>query len=222
MTPPAPPAGCTAWPELGSTIRLETSTASILEPITERRVSSSLVFHRASGCAWRNHAIPLSARISPYFWIARRMVCMFCGYPVISKFAFRRKRCPMGGKAVELFEDAKCRPGHTYARCVTGAVKRKAWLICPEATSSYRSSPGMIGSPAASADVHPSGRNVLALRSHLAALSTFQLPSGCKDEAYVSYNTQLSLSTTMTCASPPGSPPALGGIGYGPGSLSVG
>ena len=42
----------------------------------------------------------------------------------------------MGGKLMEVLEEAKCRAGHTYARCVWGAVNLMACPMNPEATSS--------------------------------------------------------------------------------------
>ena len=52
--------------------------------------------------------------------------------------------------------------------CVSATVKRSAWLITPAATSLYRASPGRIGRPAASADVHVLGRSALLLRLNTA------------------------------------------------------
>src|ERR1700689_2038269 len=79
--------------------------------------------------------------------------------------------------------------------------------------------------PAASADVHVSGRCPSASKSHTAADAAFQLPSVCGYELYSSYSQQLLLSSTNTCRSPvPGlgypSIGALAGTGIGPGSLS--
>ena len=47
------------------------------------------------------------------------------------------------------------------AASVAGTVTRIAWSMTPAATSSGRTSPGRIASPAASADVHPAGRSAL-------------------------------------------------------------
>jgi hypothetical protein len=78
----------------------------------------------------------------------------------------RRKRAPIGG--AEGSEPASCRAGHRYRGAVVGAVKRIAWSTDPARTSDHRSSPGRIGSPAASADVHPAGRRALDRRFHTA------------------------------------------------------
>ena len=63
---------------------------------------------------------------------------------------------------------ASCRAGHrcVWSDCCT--VNRIAWLIAPAATSSSRTSPGKIGSPAASEDVHVFGRSAFELRSKIA------------------------------------------------------
>src|SRR5512147_2912672 len=95
----------------------------------------------------------------------------------MSTDAFKRNRWPMGGRAVFVLDDASCRAGHTCFFWVRLAVKRNACLISPDATSSYVTSPGRIGSPAASADVHVSGRSAFDLRSNTAPESAFQLPS---------------------------------------------
>ena len=50
----------------------------------------------------------------------------------------------------------------------SGAVKRSAWSMTPARTSSHRARPGRIGSPAASALVHPGGRSRLERRSNTA------------------------------------------------------
>jgi hypothetical protein len=48
--------------------------------------------------------------------------------------------------------------------------------MTPRATSSYRASPGKIGSPAASADVQPAGRTWFDRRLHVAPEPAFQPP----------------------------------------------
>ena len=91
-------------------------------------------------------------------------------------------------------------------------------LIVPNET-------GKIGSPAASADVQPAGRSAFELRSKIApepACHDAPPFNGCA--SYNSYSFHASTSTTSTCRSPsdlgPPSIGALGGIGYGPWSLS--
>src|SRR5438132_8750705 len=56
---------CTAWPELGSTISGDTSTASELEPAIVVRTCKSLLSQRESGAPEMNHELPLSASIMP-------------------------------------------------------------------------------------------------------------------------------------------------------------
>ena len=89
--------GCFAWPESGSIISEDTSTASKAEPKTFRRVLRLVLFQRGSGSPEMNHAEPLSLSIIPYFFSARRITCTSAGKPEMSKFAFKRNRCPMGG-----------------------------------------------------------------------------------------------------------------------------
>ena len=54
-----------------------------------------------------------------------------------------------------------------------------AWSTVPAATSSYRSRPGRIGSPAASAEVQPRGRRALLRRSHVAPDPAVHCSSPC-------------------------------------------
>ena len=51
--------------------------------------------------------------------------------------------------------------------------------MTPEAISSYRTNPGRIGKPAASADVQELGRNASEFRLQTAPLPAFQLPLLC-------------------------------------------
>src|SRR6476620_10539185 len=84
----------------------------------------------------------------------------------MSKLAFSRNHAPIGGSEVPPV-DALWLAGHTELY-VRGAVKRMTWSISPDATSSKRTRPGRIGNPAASPEVHPSGRMAFELRSHVA------------------------------------------------------
>src|SRR5262245_5686221 len=93
----------------------------------------------------------------------------------MSKLARSRKRAPIGGYCAPVRLEAWCRAGHTKACWVWGAVKRMAWRISPEATSSKRTSPGKIGRPAASVDVQPEGRNAFESRLKMAPDPAFQL-----------------------------------------------
>jgi hypothetical protein len=108
--------------------------------------------------------------------------------------------------------------GGTYAWPVLVSENRTACSIAPlPTTSSWRTRPGRIGSPAASADVQRAGRTWFFLRSHIAPLSAFQqaFPSG--NALKSSYSVQESRSRTITCRSPfdlgPPSIGAFGGIG---------
>ena len=80
-------------------------------------------------------ALPLSARINPYFFIAFRMA-WFAGENVeTSKLDFSRNLIPIGIGDV-LFVPAQWVAGLTNADVVLGTVKRIACLIDPAATSS--------------------------------------------------------------------------------------
>jgi hypothetical protein len=82
--------------------------------------------------------------------------------------AFNRKRAPIGGNLWLAREPASCLAGQTCQRDVTSVVKRIAWSTFRFFTSRQRSRPGRIGSPAASADVQPSGRSALLSRRQVA------------------------------------------------------
>lgn len=103
------------------------------------------------------------------------------------------------------------------------AVKRIACLISPDTISSYRTKPGRIGKPAASAEVQFAERRRLDFKSKTAPDTAVQDFSFFLAE-YSSYNLHVFCSNTRTCLSPSlVSPPSIGalcGIGYGPGSLS--
>jgi len=65
---------CFASPELGITIREETSTASKSDPFTDfNSLDRISLFQRESGTPEMYQALPLSARIRPYFLKARRI-----------------------------------------------------------------------------------------------------------------------------------------------------
>jgi hypothetical protein len=53
-----------------------------------------------------NQADPLSARMIPYFFIARRITCTSAGNDVMSNDALRRKRSPMRGYCVPVSVEA--------------------------------------------------------------------------------------------------------------------
>src|SRR6201995_1026648 len=101
----------------------------------------------------------------PYFFSAVRIIWLVLEKCEMSKLALSRTRIPIGG----LFEVplwASCVAGQTWSPEVMSSVKRSAWLITPDWISSQRTSPGKIGSPAASAEVQSSGRRALLFRSH--------------------------------------------------------
>src|SRR5688572_31526814 len=89
-------------------------------------------------------------------------------YPLMEKPASSRNRAPIGGKASDDVEAASCRAGQRWWLLVSGVVKRMAWSLVPSRTSFQRSRPGRIGSPAASAEVHESGRRSLDVSDHTA------------------------------------------------------
>ena len=95
--------------------------------------------------------------------------------PERSTLALSRNRCPMGGYCSPVKSEAWCRAGHTWAFCVLGAVNRMACLMVPAAASSYRTKPGKMGKPAASADVQPSGGRALEDKSKTAPDPACQL-----------------------------------------------
>src|SRR4029079_14618350 len=70
---------CTAAPEFGSVISTVASTASRFEPSTWPSWCRLVSFHRGSDFPERYHADPLSARMIPYFFIARRITWTSAG-----------------------------------------------------------------------------------------------------------------------------------------------
>ena len=75
-----------------------------------------------------------------------------------------------------------------------------------------------MGSPAASADVQPSGRSALDVRSQRAPEPAVHPPLPA-EAANSSYSTHVPCWSASTWASLPASTGALSGMGYGPGSL---
>src|SRR5260221_8552316 len=87
----------------------------------------------------------------------------------MSTLAFRRTRRPIGGSDGSLELDAWWRAGYMNVLRVRCTVKRSAWSIRPvEASPSQRASPGRIGRPAASAEVHVAGRRAFERRFQIA------------------------------------------------------
>src|ERR1700690_3812093 len=96
----------------------------------------------------------------------------------MSKLAFNRNLWPIGGYCNPGRLEACGLAGQMKAFRVCGAVKRRACVISPLATSSYLTNPGSIGSPAASADVQFTGRRALELRVKIAPDPACHVPSG--------------------------------------------
>src|ERR1017187_3503944 len=80
------------WPELGSTIKEDTSTASKADPGISPNSCRSSLFQRSSGTPDRYQLDPLSARIIPYFFSAVRITCTSGENDEMSKLALSRKR----------------------------------------------------------------------------------------------------------------------------------
>src|ERR1017187_1854232 len=80
------------WPESGSTIKEETSTASKAAPVICPNSWRSSLFQRSSGTPDRYQLDPLSARIIPYFFSAVRITCTSGENDEMSKLALSRKR----------------------------------------------------------------------------------------------------------------------------------
>src|SRR5580692_2540423 len=100
-------------PELGSTIKEDTSTASKADPGIWLNSCRSSLFQRSSGTPDRYQLDPLSARIIPYFFSAVRITCTSGEKDEMSKGDFNRKRWPIGGYFVAVRLEASCRAGQT-------------------------------------------------------------------------------------------------------------
>src|SRR6266508_448851 len=211
--------GQLAWALSGSTVQDETSTASNADAGTDFSWSSRAFRHRRSRVPWKYQSEPLSARISPYRFIARSTTRALGLNPDRSNPAFRRNRAPMGGHR---WSDvpASCRAGHRCRFSVHCAVNRIAWPIAPALTSSNRTRPGRMGRPAASAEVHPSGRSALDDRSKTAPLPAVGFP-WFQSASNSSYSVQVLLFTMIAWRSDPFSIGVLGPNGYRTRSLSL-
>src|SRR5215472_18551376 len=102
-------------------------TASKFEALMDFNKFRSLLLHRLSGVPLIKMALPLSARIIPYFFRAVRITWSSAGKPEMSKLDFKRRRSPMGGALGSVTVEAQCVAGGTKARCVVGTVNRRAW-----------------------------------------------------------------------------------------------
>ena len=60
-------------------------------------------------------ALPLSARIMPYFFSAVRITWFAGENPEMSKLAFSRNRMPIGGASASVFVTAQCEAGGVKA-----------------------------------------------------------------------------------------------------------
>src|SRR5215469_4198201 len=102
------------------------STTSKFDAVMVFNWFKSLLFQALSGVPLMKIALPLSARIIPYFFSAVRMTWSSGGNPEMSKVDFRRRRIPMGGALGSVRVDAQCDAGGVKARRVVGTVKRRA------------------------------------------------------------------------------------------------
>ncbi len=96
--PVAGPGKLDACPESGLTMSEDSSTAS--KALAGTCLSSWMSDGGQDGSAEppKYQLLPLSARMSPYCCIARRITCACGENPLMSKLALRRNRAPMGGK----------------------------------------------------------------------------------------------------------------------------
>src|SRR6202171_6161160 len=111
-------------------------TTSKSEAVMLLSCERSLLFQRLSGAPLMYMALPLSARMIPYFFSAVRITWFCAEKPEISKPAFSRMRIPMGGALGSVTDEAQCEAGGVKACRVLGTVKRNEWGIAPAATSS--------------------------------------------------------------------------------------
>src|SRR5437588_3706795 len=107
--------------------------------------------------------------------MALRTTCAEGLYVLMSKPAFWGNRAHIGGHD-EVDCPASCRAGQRCDCCVHCAVNLMACPISPGLTSSYRTRPGRIASPAASALVQPFGRSAFEARLQIAPLPAVGLP----------------------------------------------
>src|SRR5215470_16583359 len=102
------------------------STTSKADAVIVFSKLRSVLFQLLSGVPLMKMALPLSARIIPYFLSAVRMTWSSAGNVEMSKLAFRRSRVPIGGALGSVTVDAQWVAGKTKARRVVGTVKRRA------------------------------------------------------------------------------------------------
>src|SRR5262249_11286072 len=95
------------------TIRLETSTASKSEPVRPPSAWSASLLHRLSGAPERYQGDPLSARITPYVFMAWATIRAWVGSPEMSTVDLSRSRRRIGGSDGLDDDDAKWVAGHT-------------------------------------------------------------------------------------------------------------
>src|SRR4051812_20787549 len=94
----------------------------------------------------------------------------------MTKSAFSRMTAPQGTLPAAL--PAEWRAGHSMARdsALSRRVTRKAWRMSPDEASAARSRKGVMGRPAASAEVQFAGRRASDLRSQAAEDSVYHCP----------------------------------------------
>ena len=97
-------------------------TTSKSEAVIEPRLCRSVLFHLLSEVPLMKMPLPLSARMMPYSFMARRTVCTRGVYGEMSKLALSRNRCPMGGSEEEVFEEASKKVAATMAALPTKAL----------------------------------------------------------------------------------------------------
>src|SRR5438876_502588 len=101
-------------------------TTSKLEAVIGFRLFKSVLFQRLSGAPLMKIPLPLSARISPYFFIAVRITWFAAENPEMSKLALSLRRVPIGGAFGSVMVEAQCDAGATNAFCDVGTVNRNA------------------------------------------------------------------------------------------------
>src|SRR5215813_9282676 len=99
--------------ESGLNIRPDVSTASKSAPVNEPRACRASLLQCPSGTPEMYHGEPLSARITPYRFIASATTRAWAGSRDVSTLDLSRNRCPICGRAVLDELDAAWRAGQT-------------------------------------------------------------------------------------------------------------
>ena len=103
---------CRSWAPYGVTI-VPIFTTSKSDPLSVFNWFNSSSLQRMSGAPLKYQLEPLSAKIIPYFFIARRITCIAGVKPEISNDAFKRTFIPIGGRFTLVFVLAQWRAGET-------------------------------------------------------------------------------------------------------------